>query len=314
MLAYIINMSQSVSPESHGGEGNTKPPLKARGWCFTWNNYLDDDFEAIKSWLSQKSHWVLGKERGSEAGTPHLQGYFYGKQQIRFDTLKRLWPKCHWEVARADHKAQLTYCSKDGDYVTNMEKPNIKETLLNKQYGNVSWHPWQQEVLDLIDLEPDDRTINWYWEPTGRVGKSFLAKYIALTNEIIIADGKRDNVFNQINQAVNVEGKTVRIIILDVPRHQLEYINYGMLEQIKNGMIYSGKYEGGQIFMDYVHVIVFANRPPDVSKMSEDRWNIRQITPSSTPADGTIPPGYWAPGGPKGYRLAPRCSGSEFEV
>ena len=54
-------MSQSVSPESHGGEGNTKPPLKARGWCMTWNNYLDEDFEAIKAWMSQKSHWVLAK-------------------------------------------------------------------------------------------------------------------------------------------------------------------------------------------------------------------------------------------------------------
>ena len=314
MLAYIINMSQSVSHESQAGEGNTNPPLRARGWCFTWNNYSDEDFKNIKTWMSQKSHWVVGKEIAPETQTPHLQGYFYGKQQIRFETLKRLWPKCHWEVARGDHRSQLTYCTKAGAYETNMEKLDIKKFLLKKQYATVVWQPWQQEVLDLLDLEPDDRTIHWFWEPTGRVGKSFLAKYIALTNEIIIADGKRDNVFNQINQAVNVEGKTVRIIILDVPRHQLEYINYGMLEQIKNGMIYSGKYEGGQIFLDWVHVLIFANQPPDERKMSADRWNIRQIAPSSAPGLGTIPPGYWAPGGPRGIAPLQDAQALGFEI
>ena len=79
-------------------------------------------------------------------------------------------------------------------------------------------------------------------------------------------------------------------------------------------MIYSGKYEGGQIFMDYVHVIVFANRPPDVGKMSADRWNIKQIAPSAIPGFGTIPPGYWAPGGPRGIAPVQDAQALEFEV
>ena len=62
--------------------------------------------------------------------------------------------------------------------------------------------------------------------------------------------------------------------MLDIPRHQLDYVGYGALEQLKNGMIYSGKYEGGTCLFDNPHVIVFANEPPKIEKMSLDRWKI----------------------------------------
>lgn len=74
------------------------------------------------------------------------------------------------------------------------------------------------------------------------------------------------------------EDEDPKIIICDIPRTNLEYINYGAIESIKNGMIYSGKYEGGQCIFDNPHVVVFANELPDGSKMSRDRWRIHYIT------------------------------------
>lgn len=144
---------------------------------------------------------------------------------------------------------------------------------MQKKYSNVTWKQWQQDVLDIVSKEPDSRTINWYWEENGNVGKSFLAKYLKLSKNTIIADGKKDNVFNQLNVMLEAK-KEPEIIILDIPRHGRDYMNYGVIEQLKDGCIYSGKYEGGDCIIDDVHVIIFANFPPEETKFSKDRWNI----------------------------------------
>jgi len=49
------------------------------------------------------------------------------------------------------------------------------------------------------------------------------------------------------------------------------------LESIKNGLFFSGKYESTQVVMNSPHLIIFANEPPDKSKMSADRWHIVRI-------------------------------------
>jgi hypothetical protein len=67
------------------------------------------------------------------------------------------------------------------------------------------------------------------------------------------------------------------LFIVDCPRSQQDYINYGAIEQIKNGLVFSGKYEGAQLVFNCPHIFVFANVPPDESKMSLDRWNVRYI-------------------------------------
>jgi len=43
-------------------------------------------------------------------------------------------------------------------------------------------------------------------------------------------------------------------------------------------MIYSGKYEGGEIFYETPpHVIVLSNEHPKMEMMSYDRWNIIEV-------------------------------------
>ena len=49
------------------------------------------------------------------------------------------------------------------------------------------------------------------------------------------------------------------------------------MEEIKDGLIYSGKYEGGFANIEHPHVIVVSNFAPELSKLSEDRWNILKI-------------------------------------
>jgi len=266
-----------TSATSDTRAGNTKTArAQSRRYCFTLNNYTCEDYATMLQYFQTKKWlYIIGKEIGEEK-TPHLQGYFESKSPVRFSTLKKLNPKVHWEKARAKRNDNLNYCSKDGYFVSTFPLP-LKTKLL-RQYKSTIWKAWQQEVLDLIESTPDSRSIYWYVDKKGNSGKSFLAKLIDLKYDVIIADGKKDNVFNQIKMWMDANPEqSPRVVILDIPRSSLGYVNYGMIEQGKNGHIYSGKYEGGKCLFEWPHVLIFANEDPDYSKWSEDRFCVRRI-------------------------------------
>lgn len=274
------------------GLGNTKPiqqkskkkTTRSRCWVFTLNNYTNKEYEDILKAFNAKNgcEYIVGKEIGKKNNVKHLQGYVNLRSAMSFSAIKKLMPNAHIEKARGNKQKNFDYCSKDGNYETNMKLKNIKnvrEILKNlclKEYEGVVWKTWQQKVLDILSNKPDKRKIHWFWEETGNVGKSFIAKYICLTMEVIIADGKKSNIFNQVNQSI-LEGKIPEIILLDVPRSNKKFVNYGMLEQLKEGFVYSGKYEGGKCIFPKPHLIIFANSEPELLEMSLDRWDIYEI-------------------------------------
>lgn len=249
---------------------------KNRSWCFTWNNYLSTDIIYLQNELKEQKY-IFGEEKGN-TGTPHLQGVVNFKSPRSFKSVRKLFKNNHIEVCR-NWQASKIYCSKDGETYTNIERCSTRKERLLKKYDNIIWKPWQQNILNIIDTEPNDRTINWIHEPNGNIGKSFLAKYIVMKHDAIIADGKKENIFNQIKIWIDnhKDKDDPTIIILDIPRYNEKFINYGMLEQVKNGMIYSGKYEGGICLFESPHVFIFSNNEPEMEYMSEDRWNIINV-------------------------------------
>jgi len=90
-------------------------PRKA--YCFTLNNYTDDDVEHIERVATDESQYaIVGREVG-ESGTRHLQGYIMFKRAYRFQTIKdRFLPRCHIEVAAGSPGSNRLYCSKDGEF------------------------------------------------------------------------------------------------------------------------------------------------------------------------------------------------------
>jgi len=276
MAEKIINGTKGTN-----GLGNTKPTrIRSRAYCFTLNNYSEEEYQSIKCWAQKNCiAWIIGKEVGSESKISHLQGYLAFKNPTDFNSIKAVAQKAHIEKAKGKKEDNFKYCSKDGNYEQENMKSNqdsIKDEIL-KQYNNVVWKDWQQNIIDITNSEADNRTINWVFDPIGNNGKTFLRKYLSLTKKCIICDGKKDNVLNQLKVKCIDNNERINIIIMDVPRHNKDYINYGLLEQLKDGHVYSGKYEGGEIWLNNIHVIVFSNEYPDVSKFSEDRWNIIEI-------------------------------------
>jgi len=62
---------------------------KVRRWCFTLNNYNDDDITKLRSAFSdaeQTRYAVFGYEIAPHTNTPHLQGFVYFKKEQVFTT------------------------------------------------------------------------------------------------------------------------------------------------------------------------------------------------------------------------------------
>ena len=69
------------------------------------------------------------------------------------------------------------------------------------------------------------------------------------------------------------------IIIYDLARtysDNLDHI-YTTIENFKNGQYLSTKYETQQRFFKIPNIIVMANFKPDITKLSNDRWDIVDI-------------------------------------
>lgn len=275
--------SQRVLGNTSKNPKRPKDSDRLRRYCFTLNNWTPEELSHITQTFEKwKCLYIMGKEVGEECGTPHLQGYVEFRVQKKFTVMKKLNRRIRWKICDGNRESNLKYCSKDFDFVSNMKVPiDKRKAILRAEYLNIQWKPWQQKVLDIIKDTPNRRTVNWFWEDSGNVGKSFLARYLGLRYDCIICDGKKDNVFNQIKiwDEKNPHLLAPDLILLDIPRsYHDSQISYGCIEKIKDGQLYSGKYEGGQIYLAPVHVICFANQPPETDKLSEDRWNIVEIT------------------------------------
>jgi len=137
---------------------------------------------------------------------------------------------------------------------------------------------WKQKILDIIAGEPDERKVYWFWEPVGNTGKSFLVKYIDWKYDAIIANGKQSDIFHQYRTFIEEKDDLPTIALIDIPRSHENYVCYSTLEKIKDGLMHSGKYEGGKVRVLEHHLIVFANFLPKESTLSADRWEIVKIS------------------------------------
>lgn len=87
-----------------------KQSNQSKRWCFTVNNYNDEDIELFQSLDCR--YIIYGKEVG-EQGTPHLQGFVVFTTNKRLTGMKKIHPTAHWEVAIGTTEQSIVYCSKE---------------------------------------------------------------------------------------------------------------------------------------------------------------------------------------------------------
>lgn len=256
--------------------------VRGRNWCFTaWatdagsvQRYIDgmEEYDGVE--------YIMQEEICPETQKKHIQGYVAFKNALSFNTLKAIFGQsAHLEKSKKKNRAAAErYCRKresaTGRLWSNWYKPP-RDPLAGK---TMYW--WQELILGIIEEEPDERTVHWFWEHSGNVGKSSLVRHLAIKFEdkFLLVQGKGAD----IKYGVTSCKKKPSIIVWDVPRSAIDkdgkpMISYTAIEQVKNGCFFSGKYESAMTLMDYPHVIIFANAPPDEAALSMDRWRIYEL-------------------------------------
>lgn len=133
--------------------------------------------------------------------------------------------------------------------------------------------PWQHRLDSRINRMPDDRRIIFVVDEEGKTGKSWLTRYWFSTRDDFqrLSIGKRDD----LAYCLDV---TKKVFAFDIPRGSMEFLQYSILEQLKDQMVFSPKYKStAKIFPEPVHVIVFCNEEPDRTKMTPDRYKIMNL-------------------------------------
>lgn len=133
------------------------------------------------------------------------------------------------------------------------------------------WYAWQTTVLKLIGANapvPENssaREITWIVDEVGNNGKTWLARYlVAHHNAMYVTGGKEGDIAHAYN------GQPV--IVFDFSRAKEECVSYASIESLKNGFVFSTKYESSMKMYNPPWVLVFSNWNPEMDKFSSDRW------------------------------------------
>lgn len=115
---------------------------RSRAWSITINNPEEKDIEEFKN--LPYSYLCFEMEKG-ENETPHIQGFIYNKEPIRFNTLKNKLEKAHIEKCTKPPLANIRYCQKEDNgtfwekgvrplsVAKDDKKKNDLESLLEKK-------------------------------------------------------------------------------------------------------------------------------------------------------------------------------------
>lgn len=314
-----------------GSKQASKMQSQSKYWCWTFNNYLDDDVRIIRELGNSDriDYLVFGNEVAPSTGTPHLQGFTVFKTSVRGSLAQKLISRrvnVHIEKLRSTPEAASTYCKKDGSFeefgalpqtcqgkrsdwesfITFVKdlgrRPTKREIILfnpglyarnaravfevadanlphpTLSDGELPRDGWQRRLAGLVSGgEHRDRIVEFVVDEVGNSGKSWFCRW-ALSNypEIVqvLRIGKRDDL------AYSVDANK-SVFLFDVPRGQMQFLQYSVMEMLKDRLVFSPKYESGMKVLRTVPlVVVFCNESPDMEAMSRDRYkvtNIRQI-------------------------------------
>lgn len=138
---------------------------------------------------------------------------------------------------------------------------------------NIVFFQWQAELYDELTLtEPHPRRIIWYIDDLGGAGKSTFASMFCVRNKSAVRFGAG----KMADVAFSYQGE--RVVFFDIPRaHQDLFAVCSVMEDLKNGNIFSSKYESATKRFPPPHVVVFANENTPKGAFSLDRIERRRI-------------------------------------
>lgn len=252
---------------------NRQPERRSARWFITINNPDETTCSRLLGLGTtsslKRAVWQL--ERG-ESGTEHIQGVFEFKSRVRFELAKRtIGDTAHLEPSR-NWEAAYKYCTKSE---TRVSGPWAIGCDLPVRSRITELREWQRNLGDKLEKDPDDRTVEWWYDQEGGSGKTAFAKwwYLKHPDQTIILSGKTCDC----KYAVSSMSRAPKWIFYTLTRSQEGFVSYQAIEELKDGVFFNSKYESKMFVMEPPHIVVFANFAPDETKLSIDRWNIVNI-------------------------------------
>ena len=262
----------------------TTKDFQCRRWHIVIWNYTEELLETIDYWCKGKDY-IIGKEICDETGKKHIHWYFEKKCSVKRSTIENVCKGFEGKYCKAlkTKQSNIIYCSKNGLFINKftsspIKSPaiDLKQEVLDRRYKNVVWKKWQRDVLDIIESEPDDRTIHWILDRGGNQGKTFLTNYIFYHYDCIVSNENKENITKKVIKWIEKNNKHPKIIIFDIPKNNTNNLNYTAIEKIKDGCIYSD--DKKKYLFHHPHVIIFTNNLIITDNFSKDRSNIVNIT------------------------------------
>lgn len=275
-------MSDTIAPNSSGGEviinsppSSQKPkqtPCRKHHFI-TWFYKSTDEIAPVIHRCKELCYkGIVQTEVCPTTMRPHMHLMLWGKNKFR-DTELKLPKNTYRGEPLRDYENISDYANKevthDGVF---RDKWGFPEPLQHYCMFNT----WQLYIIDTIQSTPDKRNIHWFWSESGKLGKTALTRWcIDKYNSQFCTGGKYTDIMNLI---YHTDMDRCKSIFFTLPREHKNHISYSALESVKDGLVCNMKsYKNGSKIFNPPHIFVFANYPPDESKMSSDRWIIFQI-------------------------------------
>jgi len=150
----------------------------------------------------------------------------------------------------------------------------VRQYLPKRKFKDFELRPWQKELEEMLKEEADDRSVLFVIDPVGNSGKTwFSSRYYTMNSNdtFYLSPTKK-------NDMTNLLPSKLRVLFIDCTRQRMRDADtmgylYSFMEEVKNGFVTSGKYEGAlKIFPDPVHIVMLMNEEPDFQAMSADRY------------------------------------------
>lgn len=268
--------------------------IQSPGWAFTLYPTLTETSTASKQAdrLIERfagdptvDCWVFQGELCPETKRFHWQGYVRFKTKRGRKAVQALveYPTGHCKPAKGTPAQNKTYCTKEESRAAGpwMGGSFPKEVSARRPVDVITvLRPWQRRLEEALAQAPDSREILWVWDEDGNTGKTAMAKYLVNQGETLYVNGQSKDIKSAVASWFNppagrAAGGDLRTVVMGLARQTASSgVSYKALEEIKDGLFFSGKYESGMVMMATPHVVVFANFPPQLDALSPDRWRV----------------------------------------
>lgn len=171
-----------------------------------------------------------------------------------------------WELM-TDHSGVM---ARHRNFVAEYHELNLARALVSTPF--VPRPGWQEGLTEILSGPISKRAILWYYDSVGNIGKSYFADHYGDHRSVVVNGGTHSDIFHLLAGTLPKE-----TVFFDYPRDKEGNFPYAVLEQLKNGRFTSGKYQSRAVRFRVPHVVVFANFYPDTSKMSADRWVVKDL-------------------------------------